>query len=591
MTKNAAVNIATTTDDTPPLIPAETAIETFRSSGYKSTAAALAELIDNSIEAGADNIQVLTFEKPVQGKMRTLYKIVKVAVYDDGDGMDVDTLQMALQFGVGTRMNTRNGMGRFGIGLPNASISQCQHVQIYSWQNGQCYTTYLDVGEIKESRSQNANPVVPCELPKDILKHIEGDYDTDSGTLVVWSHCDQLDIDRSKTLYRNMEKDLCRIYRHFLDNDNSYGNKVNVSLVTTGKERVVHTLRANDPMYLLTPNNVPGYENQATNVLHGIVKLDIPYNEQGDTSTVEMRFSIALPKIQSDEGGGGGIGQKHYAYNSGISFVRACREIDFGDFGYFNPRTEMERWWGCEIRFEPVLDELFGVANNKQSVRGARYFDEKVFEKEHGEHWEEELKEDLKLNFRHQLSRAFDSNRKTMMNIINSRGESSRKKAGTSVSKAAKVASEVLEKSKEVTGSDIQAANKSKEEKLEEWSNKLKIDQPDLPQEELEAIADEKVNAKIEIEFGHWPGEQFFSIETYGSTPVITINKKHPFYTELYKPLAQEGSHITDAIDLMIMAYARTEDELYSYSDELEKIRSRWGGHVQDFLKELKKFA
>ena len=584
-------NIITTNSGDTPLIPAATAIETFRNSGYKSTAAALAELIDNSIEAEAENIQVLTFEEPIQGRQRTLYKIVKVAVYDDGDGMDVDTLQLSLQFGVGTRMKTRNGMGRFGIGLPNASISQCRRVEIYSWQNGECYTTYLDVDEIKEHKRQNANPVIKCELPLSILEHTEGNYDKDSGTLVVWDKCDRLDIDRSKTLFKNMEKDLCRIYRHFLDNDNSYGNKVNVKLVTTGKQRVIRTLKANDPMYLLTPNNVPDYENKATNAPHGIVKLDIPYNEDGDTAVVEMRFSIALPEIQSNEGGGGGIGQKHYAYNAGISFVRACREIDFGDFGYFNPRAEMERWWGCEIRFDPVLDELFGVANNKQSVRGARFFDEKEFEREHGEHWEDDLKEDLRLNFRYKLSKAFSSNRDTMMKVINSRGKGSKSESGKPSSKASKVVNEVLETSSEPTKSQIESSSKSQEEKAQEWLNKLKVDEPNLTPEERKEIADERSHSKLEIEFGHWPGEQFFSIETYGETPVVSINKKHPFYTDLYEPLLKENANLTDAIDLMMMAYARTEEELYSYSDELEKIRSRWGGHLQDFLKALKKFA
>ena len=585
------VNILTTSDGDTPLIPAATAIETFRNSGYKSTAAALAELIDNSIEAGAENIQVLTFENPIQGRQRTLYKIVKVAVYDDGEGMDVDTLQMALQFGVGTRMKTRKGMGRFGIGLPNASISQCQRVEIYSWQNGECYTTYLDVDEIKKHKSQNANPVTKCKVPVDILKHAENGYDKDSGTLVVWDKCDRLDIDRSKTLYKNMEKDLCRIYRHFLDNDNSYGNKVSVRLVTTGKQRVIYTLKANDPMYLLTPNNIPGFENAATNTSHGIVKLDIPYNEDGDTAVVEMRFSIALPKIQSNEGGGGGIGQKHYAYNAGISFVRACREIDFGDFGYFNPRAEMERWWGCEIRFEPELDELFGVANNKQSVRGARFFDEKEFEREHGEHWEDDLKEDLRLNFRYKLSKAFSSNRETMMKVINSRGKGLNSESGKPSSKASKVVNEVLEDSKEATKSQIVSSGKSQEDKAQEWLDKLKVDEPNLTPEELKEVADERSHSRLEIDFGHWPGEQFFSIETYGETPVITINKKHPFYTELYEPLSNDDPKLTDAIDLLMMAYARTEEELYSYSDELEKIRSRWGGHLQDFLKALKKFA
>jgi hypothetical protein len=354
-----------------PIIPAPTAIETFRDSGYKSTAAALAELIDNSIEAEASTIQVLTFEEPVTLPNRTVHRISKIAVYDNGKGMDPHTLKLSLQFGMGTRMQSRKGIGRFGIGLPNASISQCRHVRVYSWQNGKCYTTYLDVDEIRETKQQNANPVTASELPLDILDQIEGKLNKDSGTLVIWSKCDRLDINRSSTLYSNMERDLCRIYRHFLDNDNSYGYKIDVKLIVTGKDRIVRQLMANDPLYLLTPNNTPDHNAESTNVLYGnVITLDVPYDEEGNASPVEIRFTMALPEIQS-LGGGSKLG-KHYERNTGISIVRACREIDFGDFGFFNPREERQRWWGCEIRFDPVLDELFGVTNNKQSVRGIR---------------------------------------------------------------------------------------------------------------------------------------------------------------------------------------------------------------------------
>ncbi len=582
--------IAKTMEYDTPLIPAATALETFRDAGYKSTASALAELIDNSIEAGAENIQVLTFEEVIQGVNRKVTKITQVAVYDDGDGMDIETLQLSLQFGVGTRMTTRKGMGRFGIGLPNASVSQCRRVEVFSWQDGNCFKTYLDVDETKEHKSQNANPVVECELPVTILEQIEGKYNADSGTLVLWDKCDRLDISRSTTLYRNMEKALCRIYRHFLDNDNSYGHRVNVKLVAVGKDRAVHLLKANDPTYLLTPNNVPGHGNDATNISHGIVKLDVPYNDNGDTSVVEMRFSIALPEIQSNEGGTGGIGQKHYAHNTGISFVRACREIDFGDFGFFNALEEVQRWWGCEIRFNPILDDLFGVTNNKQSVRGIKKLDEKVFKEDHGEHWEDEFKDDLKLNLRHQLSKAFASNHKTIMDIIKNRAKGNRG-GSNPTPKSTKVANEVLAGSNENTKAQIEGASKTEEEMTQEWLDKLELDATGLSKEELAKIAEEKTGLKIDIEFGLWPGEQFFSIETRGSTPVVIINKKHPFYTELYEPLSKDDPALTDAIDLMMMAYTRTEEELYSYEDELEKIRSRWGGHLQDFLKALKKNA
>ena len=117
------------------IIPAHTAIATFRDAGYRNTASAIAELIDNSIEAGGKDIEILVFQELVQHTHRTSPTVTKIAVYDNGCGMSPELLGICLQFGNGTRLNSRKGIGRFGIGLPQASVSQCKHVDVYSWQN------------------------------------------------------------------------------------------------------------------------------------------------------------------------------------------------------------------------------------------------------------------------------------------------------------------------------------------------------------------------------------------------------------------------------------------------------------------------
>lgn len=575
-----------------PIIPAPTAIETFRDAGYKNTASALAELIDNAIEAEAENIQILTFEEPVALSKRTVHRIISIAVYDDGVGMTPQTLQLALQFGMGTRLKSRKGIGRFGIGLPNASISQCRRIEVFSWQESICYYTYLDIDEVKENSQQFSNPVQKCELPHKYLSCLEGISPKSSGTLVVWSKCDRLDISKSISLYNSMERDLCRIYRHFLDNDNSYGNRVSINLVSNGKEKKCLKLKANDPIYLLTPNNVPGFENQSTNLLHGnVIRIPVEYNDEGDTSEVEMRFSIALPETQN-LGGNSQVGQ-HYARNTGISLVRACREIDFGDFGFFNPRDERQRWWGCEIRFEPVLDELFGVTNNKQSCRGFKFIDVKEFQNEHGDFWEDELKNDRRFSLLFEISKAFSGNHRKVIDTIISRGKGKKGLCeGEFIDKATKVANDQLADSNEPTKSKQIGEQKKKEEKTQEWLESLKNANIELSEEELKQVAEEKADLNIAFDFSTWPGEQFFTLETRGGTVVVVINMKHPFYTDLYEPLTQDkDSKLSDAIDLLLMAYARCEDEMYSYEEELQDLRSKWGHYVQKFLRALKKEA
>ena len=78
-------------------------------------------------------IEVLCLERRAVVNERERSRLHEIAVLDNGSGMDATTLRMALQFGNGTRLDDRSGIGRFGMGLPNASISQAARVDIWTW--------------------------------------------------------------------------------------------------------------------------------------------------------------------------------------------------------------------------------------------------------------------------------------------------------------------------------------------------------------------------------------------------------------------------------------------------------------------------
>lgn len=110
----------------------------------------------------------------------------------------------------------------------------------------------------------------------------------------------------------------------------------------------------------------------------GEVKIPVKYiNKTGNivTAPVLVRFSIVKDKFYDETAfpkgsnpGNYALG-KHAAKMEGISVIRARREIDFRRFDFYNVINEPQhRWWGCEIIFDPELDEAFGVANNKQYV-------------------------------------------------------------------------------------------------------------------------------------------------------------------------------------------------------------------------------
>ncbi len=119
-------------------------VQATRDSGYRNTSAALAEFIDNSIEAGAIRIDI-DLKIDADGE-------IAIEVLDDGCGMTAPQLAAALQFGGSSRLSSRQNIGRFGMGLPNAAVSQARRVEIVSWQRPtSVWSTYLDVDEFTSS--------------------------------------------------------------------------------------------------------------------------------------------------------------------------------------------------------------------------------------------------------------------------------------------------------------------------------------------------------------------------------------------------------------------------------------------------------
>ena len=92
----------------------EAFLKGIRDLGYKESANALNEINDNSFQAGARNIHYELIGKNNIGEL---------VVYDDGHGMVKDMLSVAVTWGGTHRQNSRKGFGKYGYGLPSASLS------------------------------------------------------------------------------------------------------------------------------------------------------------------------------------------------------------------------------------------------------------------------------------------------------------------------------------------------------------------------------------------------------------------------------------------------------------------------------------
>ncbi|QSR17431.1 ATP-binding protein [Novosphingobium sp. KA1] len=164
-----------TADATP---HASSLIQSLRDIGY-SCETALADIMDNSITAGAHTIEILS---ELDGDDPAL------AVLDDGAGMTLTELVEAMRPGSKNPLAERLGhdLGRFGLGLKSASFSQCKRLTVASRKDGVFAAATWDLDEVAiTNRWEVGIHSDPGSIPW-------ADRLPENGTLVIWRSLDRL---------------------------------------------------------------------------------------------------------------------------------------------------------------------------------------------------------------------------------------------------------------------------------------------------------------------------------------------------------------------------------------------------------------
>jgi hypothetical protein len=146
-----------------------------RSIGY-SFEAAVADIVDNSLDASARSVLIRL--------ITTRGHPMDLAIWDDGCGMSSSTLMEAMRFGADVRQEI-NRLGKFGLGLKLASLSQCRELRVYSSKDGKLSGR----GWLEEGiRNEFTCEIYTAEESRAAVEAILPDHQWRSGTLVLWSH-------------------------------------------------------------------------------------------------------------------------------------------------------------------------------------------------------------------------------------------------------------------------------------------------------------------------------------------------------------------------------------------------------------------
>lgn len=200
-------------------------IEALRGLGY-SAPAALADLIDNSIAAGAHRVEVTFNWKGAQST---------VSLLDDGHGMDDEALDRAMRLGELNPLDTRsiNDLGRFGMGLKTASFSQARRLTVASVRDGVLSCLRWDLDALATDPKQEWRMLEgPATGSEGLMSRLDG---RTSGTLVVWEMLDRIvapgsTLDDFFEQVDRVEEHLAMVFHRFIE-----GPEPRLTLVLNGR--------------------------------------------------------------------------------------------------------------------------------------------------------------------------------------------------------------------------------------------------------------------------------------------------------------------------------------------------------------------
>ncbi len=185
---------------------ADALIESLRAFGY-TPEAAIADLVDNSISAGAKTIRI---------DMIWAGRDSVVSIADDGKGMTADELYAAMRPGSTSPLDDRSksDLGRFGLGLKTASFSQARELTVSSrtLSTGTAIRRW-DLDTVAESGEWRLLRTGPAPVAIDLAPG------RPSGTIVAWTKCDRLvgDVDTSDSKAHDRFLQLTRRVKQHLE--------------------------------------------------------------------------------------------------------------------------------------------------------------------------------------------------------------------------------------------------------------------------------------------------------------------------------------------------------------------------------------
>lgn len=323
-------------------------IRSLRDMGYEF-AAAVADLIDNSIEAKANTVWVdVVWDGEVS----------YVTIADNGLGMTPQELREALRFG-SERDYEDEDLGKFGLGLKTASLSQCLRLTVATRQNqnrADINAYCWDVDHVDATNRWEILPVKPTDLPPGVRQHLK----ETTGTVVIWERLDRIlgykkpegEFARKQlmAMCRELEEHVSMVFHRFLSGE-VRGKRLSIYI---NENKVIPWdpfARSEEATKKLEPKTfrVEGEKGRGDIIVEPYV---LPHQSKFSTPEAFNRAS----------------GPAKWNRQQGFYIYRADRMIQSGGWSGLRTLDEHRKLSRIAISFTPKLDDEFKINVPKMRV-------------------------------------------------------------------------------------------------------------------------------------------------------------------------------------------------------------------------------
>ena len=496
-------------------------VNSIRDLGYKSAGTAINELVDNSIESGAEQIHI-AYDVSKDDR------VTAIAIMDDGHGMIPDMIRASVVWGGTDREGSRKLFGRYGYGLPSASVSQGKAFAVYSRINNENFhKVEMDLELINEGKYLKDNKVVVPEPVKDELPKWVKDY-ADAKfrggadalkTVVIWTKLDRVR-GKGPDFREKVITNLGLTYRNFLREYNIVVDGTKVMPI--------------DPLFTTQGARFFDLDDDRAEPVPGI-SFTVP-DSSGVEQPVRMRLSYMPPRFFSIDKTRRAVGKNENGRfkvrkdNHGFIVCRNGRQIDTIKTNPLTTFQNNDRNIGIEIDFPAALDEHFGVTTAKQQIT----LSDTVWDRIKGTGFLRALDE---------LRKRFDSEGKEYV-------LEDEKKPGSAPSEKLIQETSKFIRRKPMNEEAEKEAKENQEKEIQRGAKQKGLSPEMFRNHYMAEIA----GKQFLREFQPISGNVFYTIRQDGGTVKLTYNTEHPFYKNLYSvaPESLISQQFRCGIDLLL---------------------------------------